>query len=405
MQRWLGVVAAVAFLAVGCGDDGGEGAAPAIDPPDAELCAILAEEEPSPDVVDRLPDEYREAATALMSMGDLDLENGDVGELADRLLAPGVGGQLLSLADLAAACGNTETEQALRSYAAMVDLGSVGADDAYCALLVAELDPSNDGDDVPPELVAAAPAAHADALERISALAESEGVPAEDVLGLFGGLGLYAEAQCGGEGLFGTMLFIGAFAGAFAGDDGIISSSGIDPTTPPTPGDPAAATAALPTDAGFGFVVQTFAVEDDGEYVVSAIVPNGWESDDLDDPFFGVTFEPAGEGFGFFSEMTFRAGCDGLCEPTDWRARLEDDDGWLTQRRANEEFSVDEAYGDGWLLVGEGFSGGVEGTVLRWNDGADRYLSCEFELDEDDVAYVDAFIAACGSATPGWFPS
>jgi len=138
---------------------------------------------------------------------------------------------------------------------------------------------------------------------------------------------------------------------------------------------------------------------------VSAIVPEGWETDEEDDPVFGVTFDPSGGDFGFFSEMSFRSGCDGLCEPTDWRARLEDDDGFLTTSRANFEHLTDEALADGWLLVSEGFSGGIDGTVIVWNNGADRYLVCDFTLDEEDTAYLDAFVAACSSSSPGWFPS
>lgn len=401
MQRWLGLMTVVALLAVACGDDGDGGAQP-----DPELCALLAQDEPGPEILDRLPSEYRDAAEALLSLGDLDLdlEGGSAGEFADQLLAPGVGDQFTLLADLAGDCEATDAEQALRSYAVMTDLGSVAADDDYCALLVSELGDSNDDDQVPAELLEAAPPAHAEALERIDQLAEEDGIAVGDLFGLLGGLGLYAETRCGGEGLFGTMLFVGAFASAFAGDDGVIDTSGIDPTTEPEPGDPSSANAALPAGAGFSFVSQTVAVEDDGEYLVSAVVPEGWETDG--DPFFGITFEPAGGDFDFFSQLSLRAGCDGLCEPTDWQARLEAADGFLTQNRANIDHLVDEALpSGGWLLVADGFAGGVDGTVLRWNDAADRFLVCEFTLGEDDVDYLDAFVAACVAAAPGWFPS
>ena len=33
------------------------------------------------------------------------------------------------------------------------------------------------------------------------------------------------------------------------------------------------------------------------------------------------------------------------------------------------------------------------------------YLVCEASLGEDDTDYLDAFVAACTAASPGWFPA
>ncbi len=46
--------------------------------------------------------------------------------------------------------------------------------------------------------------------------------------------------------------------------------------------------------------------------------------------------------------------------------------------------------------------GDLEASVLRWEDGAPRYLECTVDIDDDDLALVDQFVDACAAAHPDW---
>ena len=113
-------------------------------------------------------------------------------------------------------------------------------------------------------------------------------------------------------------------------------------------------------------------------------------------------FEPV-DGFGFFTEMTIDTGCDGTCEVTDWEPRLTGPDGYITQFRS-EDLLVDRPTvgTPGIVMTKPDFADGIEGIVIRWDDTTDRYFTCSFDLDESDLDYVDAFVAACEAARPGW---
>ncbi len=174
------------------------------------------------------------------------------------------------------------------------------------------------------------------------------------------------------------MLFVGAFVSS-AGD-GLPGEPGQGLGTVPAPADPATATAALPSGSDLTFEVIEIDIDDDGDYIVSAVVPAGWERDDS---LFGSVFEPV-DGFGIFTEMTIDTGCDGLCEVTDWEARLTATDGFVTQFRSGRRRS-DRRPPD------RGHAGDRDdkarlrrrhrGRRVRWTNDADRYFACDFRLE------------------------
>ena len=161
-----------------------------------------------------------------------------------------------------------------------------------------------------------------------------------------------------------------------------------------------AANAAVPAGVDLSFATEQLALDDDGGYGVLAVAPVGWEHSS----FLGVTLEPPADAdVGFFTSLELSTGCDGLCAPTDWEERLNGPDGYLTMRTDNadvvEQRDVDGSEGTE-LITEDSF--GTRVLVLRWDDSADHYFKCEATLDEDDVALVQAFSAACRASTPDW---
>lgn len=165
--------------------------------------------------------------------------------------------------------------------------------------------------------------------------------------------------------------------------------------------DAADANDAVPSGIDLEFEADNFDLEDDGEHTASLVVPVGWESKS----FIGVDFEPNDDELGFFTEMSVAAGCDGLCEVTDWEERLNGPDGYLTMLGDGgsvvERREVDGS--EGVLLITQD-SFGTSVIVLRWDDSADRYFECEATLDDDAEDLAAAFEAACLAARPDWFP-
>lgn len=162
------------------------------------------------------------------------------------------------------------------------------------------------------------------------------------------------------------------------------------------------ANAALPEGADLSFKSGEFKLdEDDGALTAQIVAPVGWKQS----VFLGITFEaPEDSDIGFFTDMRVDTGCDGLCAPTDWEARLNGPDGYLTQLRSNGTV-VDEGTptGSEGAIVVATDDFGTEVTVLRWDDSATHYFKCEAQLDEDDDVLVDAFRVACEASRPGWF--
>lgn len=399
-RRSIAVVLTLVVTATACGDDGGGGTAP-VPAGDPAMCAQLDADSPDAGFVDAVPTRYRSLAETLVDFAEEEADFGEDDGMREMLSPPGVAGEFRGLADVVAAtCDDEEAAGGLRDFATMAEMGAAAASTDYCDLLSDSLD-ADDSDSVPAALRAGAPAMHVAAYDLIERAATGDAEAVGSIGAALGGLGLYLENQCGQDGAFMEFFLIGALAGAFAstGDGG--GRSAVDPTTEPGEVDLAAVEAVVPAGTAIAFSTPSFALADDGDYVVRAAVPVGWEQSE---PFLGVSFEPQGDDFDFFTELQFDAGCDGLCEVTDWEARLTGPDGFLTRTRERGEIRRDESIADGVLLVSDGFAGGIDVRVIRWNDEAERYLSCEAELGEDDVSLVDVFIAVCTTAVPGWFP-
>ena len=374
-----------------------------------EACGLLDQDEPPLDLATQLPPDYAGAAQVLMDIIGA-FETNDVSippDVVARLASTEIGIELAAFADAAERdCGPGEGVDGIRVYAEISAFGAPPVEREYCDQLATVLSVGATDDDSEAALTAAleiAPDNHAQALAMIEMLRSAEDGELPDGLDPTGtfvavaGLGLYAEARCGVANSFAEMLFVGAFA--FITGDGLPGEPAQGVGTVPAPADPATATAALPSGSGLTFEVTEIDLRDDGDYLVSAVVPTGWERDDS---VFGSVFEPV-DGFGIFTEMTIDSGCDGLCEVTDWEARLTGSDGFVTQFRS-DDLLVDRPVAGtaGVVMVKPALADGVEGTVIRWDDSTDRYFTCEFRLEEDEVGYVGAFVAACEAARPGW---
>ena len=378
----------------------------------AEVCALLDQDEPPPDLADRMPSAYADATRLLVDLTDTFGPDEWLipQDVIDRFVGPDTAGAFSALADaMERDCGPSESVEGFRAYSQISELGALDARPRYCDQLAVALSFESDDEastDALSAAIALAPPEHASALATIQQVRGPEVDQLADpsfatqTLVAAAGLGLYNEARCGVTGSFATMLFTGAFLSASGGSAGGLGG-GSPPRlgTPPMPAQPETANAAVPLGSDLTFEVIEIDLKDDGDYLVSAVVPTGWERNDS---LFGTRLEPV-EGFGIFTKMTIDTGCDGMCQVTDWEARLNGPEGYVSQFRS-EDLIVDRPTEGtpGVVMTKPGFSDGIEGIVIRWDDTADRYFKCSFELDESDIDKVDAFTAACEAARPGW---
>lgn len=145
----------------------------------------------------------------------------------------------------------------------------------------------------------------------------------------------------------------------------------------------------------------TIELEDifDDVHEVHAAIPTGWVPHEV----FEDRWQPAEDtGYGFFTDIAFDNGCDGICQAKDWEAALNATDGRLSRLR--EEFPVlrDEPIENGWILVTEGVVVSHRVSVFRWNDDADFYFECRVELDDDDAELADEMLEVCLLSDPLW---
>ncbi len=378
----------------------------------SDMCAALDQDEPPSDLADLVPPAFADAAQVLMNISSSfsSDESSIAPEFIDQLADPEAEAALAAFADAAEhGCGQSESTDGIRFYAQMSGFAGPPAQPDYCEQLATVLSlEASDADSAVALDVAIdiAPVEHAEVLAVIQVLitAGDRELPDDfDPTQTFvaaGGLGLYAEARCGIADSFATMLFAAAFLSTKDGAPGE-QASGIGMA--PESANPAAATAALPAGSDLTFEVFEIDLEQDGRYLVSALVPAGWERRERS---FGASFGPV-ENFGFIAELTIDSGCDGLCEVTNWEARLNGPVGYITRYREGSELIVDRPTegAPGIVMMKPGFDDFVEGIVIRWanwSNEADRYFSCDFRLDNDDIAFADAFVAACEAAQPGW---
>jgi len=412
-HRLLTAVVGVAVLATlgACGDDS---SAPTSAPSttaavgadvelSAEFCTELGRETPTPQFVESAPEQLQEGAAAVVASGEAlssQEPNPNVAtELADTLGADGVAEQIDQLATAAAEqCDSTEGVEILPQIAIAATFAGGETDGPYCDALRTEFaDPSEQP--TVESLVELAPAEQREALEQLASGAGTGGVGAN--LGALLGLGLYAEARCDIDGAFGMMFLASAFSGGSAGS-GSGSSGESTAGDQPEPADAAPANAAIPEGVDLSFTTQEAPLtEEPGEYLVSAVVPVDWRPGPF--PWLSLTGGSGDvNGFGIFDEMTFRATCDGSCEPKDWAAELGD----ITERFQGftnvQERPVEGS--DGRVVTLEASTGAVTGVVQRWDDTAARYFECSVELDADNASLLPPFLAACEASRPGWIP-
>lgn len=374
---------------------------------ETDLCSAIDSDDPPLDLAQLVAPEHAEVAQLILDVSAaLDTDQPVPPEVVEGLASPDTPTALAAFAAaIEAECGPVEAVDGIRFYSGISALAAPAAEPAYCESLSTLVSVDTDDDRTAAALADAlqsAPPEHVAPLELLERAQQGSVTPPDEadlaaVMQALAGLGLYAEARCDSPDAFTSMLFAGAFLSAELGQ---ASQPGAGVGSVPAAADPATAAAALPPDSGVAFEVVDLDLggEDAGEYLVSAVVPTGWESDvDL----FGTTFEPT-DGFSVFTEMTFDTGCDGMCEVTDWEARLTGPEGFVTSYRADEEMLIDRPVdgSNGIVLMRRGFSDRIEGVVLRWAEGADRYFQCEFAIEPPEFA--EAFLAACEAARPGW---
>lgn len=413
----------VALLLASCGDDSQpDAAAPtttrtASDP--SRFCEIIADDTGYLEGLEQaVPKDMASGAAAAESLARLfaaiDDEQADpadfpVDEVSKRLAVDGVEESLDRLADKAAAdCDDADAADAIRMIATFGGIVSAPRDDAYCSKLEASIRSEGDSEDPSrfqreiSTLADAAPEAHQTALEEIAEVVTAEEQPPDELMRKVStnlmGLGFYAEYRCGIKDALGEFLLAGALLGEFGG--GTMGTSGND--EPATPADASAANAALPAGSSLRFEVREVELEDpeDG-YRASVVVPVGWTADSS----FGVTFEPpADAGFSILESYQVNAGCDGLCEPTNWEQRLRGPEGFLTNWIGSATVTEDRAPDGsaGAVITTRTTDGDVRGGVFRWDDQADRYFACTVELKAERASLLPAFVAACEASRTNW---
>ena len=148
-------------------------------------------------------------------------------------------------------------------------------------------------------------------------------------------------------------------------------------------------------------VLELQLTEHSDEYSASVVAPIGWEIDS----FIETTLDPPPDsGVGIFAEMSFRAGCSGSCEPTDWEERLREPDGSVESLSELDDYDErPTSEGNGLVVTGIGSLSRPRAVVFYWDDSADHFFKCSVELGRRDAHLREAFVAACESSRPHWF--
>lgn len=344
--------------------------------------------------------------------------------LQKALAADGAADALASLAEAATTTCATDATvgSMLTAFAVAAAMSGAPKVDDYCRGLASMNGlVSSSGPAHVEKLQESAPAEHRDALEALLELTRLPEGQAPDTelaarsAGALMGVGLYSQLTCGTKHAFTTAMM--ATAVLFSLIDGASSTSEPGSTTPggstgnaesdalpATPADPGPANAALNTVAeGLSFDVSELALEDTRGYHASVVHPAGWTLET------GIssTFEPPMDsGWSIFDEVRVSAGCDGVCQPTDWQSRLRGPDGYLTGLTQGSTVTVDRPVSGsaGVVLVLTNAAGDPRAAVVRWLDTASRYFLCEVRLSAERASLIDAFVTACEASRPGWIP-
>lgn len=346
-------------------------------------------------------------------------------ELQEALAADGVADGLASLAETASTtCADATVGSMLTAFAVAAAMSDAPKVDDYCRGLASMNGlVSSSGPDHVEKLQASAPAAHREGLEALLELTRLPEGQAPDTelaarsAGALLGVGLYSELTCGTQHALTTAmmsaavlfsLIDGASSTSDTSEPGSTASGG--PTgsaesdaLPATTADPGPANAALTAGSGVTFEVSELTLEDTRGYHASVVHPAGWSLETG----ISTTFEPPMDSsWTIFDEVRVSAGCDGICQPTDWQSRLRGADGYLTNLSQGMTVTLDRPVtgSAGIVMLLNDSSGDVRGAVVRWLDTASRYFLCEVRLDAERAALLDAFVTACEASRPGWIP-
>lgn len=416
----------VALILSSCGDDSQpDAAAPTTTRTASDagrFCEIIADDTGYLEGLEQaVPKDMASGAAAAESLARLfaaiDDEQADpadfpVDEVSERLAVDGVEESLDRLADKAESdCDDPEAADAIRMIATFGGIVSAPKDGAYCSKLEASIRSEGDSEDPSrfqreiSNLADAAPDAHQTALEEIAEVVTAEEQPSEELMKSVStklmGLGFYAEYRCGIKDALGEFLLAAALLGDSGGGTGSTGgTSGND--EPATPADATAANAALPPGSPLSFGVREVELEDpEAGYRASAVVPLEWTEETT----FRVTFRPPDDsGMSILTDYRVSAGCDGMCEPTDWEQRLRGPEGFITNWIGDATVTEDRPPkgSAGAVITTRKADGEVRGGVFRWDDKADRYFACTVELRAEDAALLPAFVAACEAARTNW---
>jgi hypothetical protein len=383
---------------------------------DQSMCSEFEDSDgPSDELIAALPGRFGGALTAIKdfgealdSMGDNE-DDGSIDALVDVLSTEGLGTDLSDLAAYAEEqCGVSEGSKSIAAVASAATIATADEDEEYCAALKEMFASTDEDGSTANDLEAlreVAPDAHLPALDALAAV-DADPSDEDAQMGAFGallGLGIYSESTCGIDGALPQMLlgamFMGLDSGTDSGTDDDAPPPDVDPTVVPD-ADPAAATSALPAGSAITFGVRSADLDADGEYLASIVVPDGWEEESS----FDVTYSPpADSGVSIFTSIEVGAGCDGVCEPNDWDARLRGADGYLTSYLSSHPSASESPIPGSEGVVLTSTIDEVTALVLRWDDGADKYFSCEVDLEDEQADLLPAFVEACVSARPAWF--
>ncbi len=152
----------------------------------------------------------------------------------------------------------------------------------------------------------------------------------------------------------------------------------------------ALANAAVPADAKATLAFENITVKDDGE-TMSFAQPKGWT---VTNPSFPGRFKPpATPDLGFMTSFSVGTGCDGGCEPKDWKTVI---DKQMMQLINDGPTVHDEALPNNGRIRWDN-DGKSAHVMAAWFKTGDRhYRSCTVWLDNPELAKsVDAFVAAC----------
>ncbi|HPH67024.1 MAG TPA: hypothetical protein PLF40_14820 [Kofleriaceae bacterium] len=152
----------------------------------------------------------------------------------------------------------------------------------------------------------------------------------------------------------------------------------------------AIANAAVPAAAKASLVFENASLSDDGENM-SFARPKGWTVENKAFP--GKFKPPATPDLGFMTSFSVGTGCDGGCEPKDWKAVVEKQMKNLVKDGPNAH---EEALPNNGRIRWDVDGDKAHVIATWWKEGDRHYRDCIVWLDNAELAKsVDAFVAAC----------